>query len=533
MGARKQRRSGLTRREVLQVTVLGVAGLSLAGPTKPAGAAPALLKGKQDLVVGIGTDVVMMDTRITQPTPAKSQILHLMDPLIYPDNSGKPAGILLSAWEPVLDPPGWRLKLRPAIRFTNGEPLNALSIKYSIDSILDDNNKSWVHSDPRSQFNLVKEVRVEDELTALVLTKTFFRALPNRFYQYLMVPPKDGAEKGKEFGVNPVGTGHYKFVEYRSGSHLRLESNTAYPGHWEGPARNDSVTFRYLAENATRVAALEAGEVHIIDNLPPDAVGRLKRNPNLDVSFSSATCRINGMNFHAGRPPFDNLKARLAVMHALNREALAKKVMGGMAEVVNAPFPPGTLGTVGETFRPYEFDPRKAKQYFAEAGLTAGTKIKVGGPVGRYINDKQIVTAVAGMIAEIGFDPQIEQLGFGTYWPKVTQGYYDLFYAGWNTLAYDPVDSQVVYLGWSSDNAGATHFVEHNKRVAELYKQLNTVPSRQEAERYARELAHLLWENIPIAYLFCEPNIAGLSKKVKGWKPRRDTYIFLWGAHLE
>lgn len=482
--------------------------------------------------MGIGTDVVIMDARIQQPGPAKSQIMHVTEQLIWPDNEGKPIGILTSGWEPVSNPPGWRFRLRPGIKFTNGEPFNAQSVKYTVESILSNENKTWVHPDPRTRLGRVIGVKIEDDLTVVLLNKTFYRAMPIDTYERPMLPPNYGTEQGKEFGIKPIGTGHYKFVEYRSKGHLNLEVNPDYHGHWDGKAKNASVTFRFLPENATRVAALEAGEVHLIDNLPPDTVDRIKRNPSLDVLFTPTT-RINGMNFNCGRPPFNNLKARLAVVHAIDREAIVKKIMGGMTEVATAPFPPGTLGIRGETFNPFTYDLQKAKQFFRDAGLATGTKIKVGGPVGRYINDKQVVTAVAGMLAEIGFDPQIEQLEFGTYWPKVTAGDYDLFYVGWATFGYDPVDFRHVYMGWSADNSGATHFVEHNKRVGELFELANKTPSQQEAERSYKELARLIWDNVPIAQLFYEPNIAGVSKKLKGWKPRRDTMVYLWEAYLD
>lgn len=490
-----------------------------------------MVRGKQDIIMGIGTDVKVMDLRIVMGGQAEIQILHVQEPLTYPNNEGKQVGILTSAWQPVSNPPGWRFKLRPGIKFQNGEPFNARSVKYTVDSYIDSANRDWVHPDPRTVLGIVKGVQIEDDLTVFIVTKTFYRALPIALNLRPMLPPKYGAEKGKEFGVSPYGTGHYRFSEYRPGSHLYLEADANYHGHWEGPAKNATLTFRFLKETATRVAALEAGEVHLIDNFPPDAVDRVRSNPNLAV-LSTASTRINGMFFHCNRKPFNDLKARLAVVHAIDNEAIVKGVMGGLTEVAKAPFPPGTLGTGGETFRPLPFDLKKARQYFSEAGLTTGTKIKVGGPVGRYVNDKQVVTAVAGMIAEVGFDPQIEQLEFGTYWPKVSKGEYDMFYVGWAGRGYDPIEWRQIYTGWSEDNAGATHFVEHNKRVVELYELANKTLSQQEAESHYKELSRILWDNQPVAYMFYEPNMVGVSRKLKGWTPRHDTYTFLWSAYL-
>ncbi len=555
------RKARFTRRELLRTSALGLAGLTLAAcspapaaeptkapaaggssPTQPSAPAPtkapaptaaAATKTKQDVIMGISTDVVSMDARTLQSDLQYSMIHHVVEPPLFPDDAtAKLFGVLLAGWEPIIDPPGWRLKLRPGVTFTNGEPFNAQAVKFSIESILDENNKAWIHSSPRTQLASLTGVKVEDDLTVVISTKTFYRGLPKKMCGMTpMLPAKYGAEKGKDFGAQPIGTGHYKFVEYRSQSHLLLEANPQYNGAWEGQAKNTSVRFRFLTENATRMAALEAGEVHLVNNVPPDAVDRIKKNSNLQV-LASPTNRIDAMYMHCGRPPFNNLKARLAVAHGIDRKAIVSSIMGGLVELADQPFPPGTDGVQGETFKPYEFDLAKAKRYFSEAGLTNGTKIKLGGPVGRYTNDKQVVTAVASMLSDIGFQPELEQLGFGVYYPKVTAGDYDMFYLGWSTPAYDPVDFQEVYTGFGPDNAGATHFVEHNAKLLELFRLANTATSDQEATRHNKELAHLIWDNQPIVHLFYEPNLTGVSKKLQGWKPRRDTYVYLWSATL-
>jgi peptide/nickel transport system substrate-binding protein len=344
MANKAQRCSKVTRREFM-VTAAGVAtGLAGLAITRGArAAAPAVSQGNQDVVVGIGTDVVTLDTRVMMSVPAESQILHVEEPLVFASNDGKQLNILAGSWEPSTAPPGWRVRLRPGIKFDNGEPFTAQSVKVTVESITAEENRSWVAGEPRTLLASIKEVKVEDDWTVFLRTEPFFRALPINTYVRAMLPPKLAAAKGKEFGVTPSGTGHYRFVEYRSKSHLHLEAKPDYHGFWDGPAKNGSLTFRFLPENATRVAALEAGEVHLIDNLPPDVASRIRGNPNLGV-VTSSTNRIMGLYFHGGRPPFNNLKARLAVTYAIDREAIVSKIMGGMTEVVNQPFPPRHAG---------------------------------------------------------------------------------------------------------------------------------------------------------------------------------------------
>ena len=541
MIGRKGRGNGLTRREFLRAAGVTSAGLCLAGwGAETSGATaesikssafpvPALKSERQDIVIGIGSDVHSVDLRVTMGGQNESQIMHVLEPLHFPAADGASTGILAESWEPLSDRAGWRFHLRPGITFQNGEPMNAEAVKYSFDSVI---SEDWVHPDPKALFAPIQDIQIVDDLTVDILTDTFHRSLPSIFTLRGIVPPVYGAEMGSEFGQHPYGTGHYKFVEYSGGQHLLLEADRDYAGTYGGVAQNDTLEFRYFNENATRVAALEAGEVHLIDNLPPDVVGRIQENPDLEV-LSVGSNRVNGAFMNCGREPFNNLNARLAVAHAIDKQAIVDAIMGGLTTVVDqGPFSPGTLGQVGESFAPFDYDLAKAKQYFKDAGLTNGTKIKVGGPIGRYTNDKQVMTAVASMLAEVGFDPELEQLEWGSYWAKASEGEYDLFYVGWVSRNLDIAEFKQVYMGWGDDNAGLTHFVEQNDRILELWETANSSMDMAEVEGRLKELSHLVWDNVAVAQIMYEPSIYGASKSFKGWTPRPDTYMFFWDAYL-
>lgn len=139
----RQQSSTLTRRKFIQIGAAGLVGSSVAMATAGTPASvPSVTKSPQDLRFGIGTDVVIMDPRMITATPVKSQVMHVLDPLLFPREDGSIEEVVLSACEPVISPPGWRVRVRPGIKFTNGEPFNAQTIKYSILSYIDDANKS-------------------------------------------------------------------------------------------------------------------------------------------------------------------------------------------------------------------------------------------------------------------------------------------------------------------------------------------------------------------------------------------------------
>lgn len=545
--ARQRGKVRLSRRRFLQTAGMATAGWAvtaragagtpgaapIAAPAKAPTASPAAQSSGREVIMGIGSGIKLMDMRVDVGAQAVSMAQHMLEPFQFPDDKGVVHDILATSVEPVANPPGWRFRLQPGIKFQNGEPLDARSAKYLIESLLDPANKGWMSPTRVGKMRKVKEVRIEDQLTVLAITDGFDRSVPGTLFLDGLLPPKYAAEKGKAFGVHPIGTGHYRFVELNPSRHLVLEADPAYGGHWDGAAKNPGVTFRFLAETATRVAALEAGEVHAIDNVPPDAVARISRDPRLGV-MAAGSLRKNGMNFHCGREPFKSLKARLAAVHAVDREAIVKRIMGGMTEVMKGPAPPGVVGISGQAFRPFEYNLNKAKQYFKEAGLTNGTKIRIGGSVGRYTNDKQVATAVAGMLSEVGFAPQLEQLEWGAYWTKVTAGEYDMFYAGWLTRTLDPMEYEMVYSsawGKPSQPGGASRF--QHKRIAEIYDRLPQTIDTKMYERYAAELWQILWDNQPMLYLLYEPQITAINKKLKGFINRRDTYFQLWGTYLE
>jgi peptide/nickel transport system substrate-binding protein len=518
-GLRQDWSRGMTRRRVLQLGgglglawVLGVPLRVLAPRSAHAAAGGNVLR------VGIDIDPVTLDTRITQPVSACGLIMQVNEPLVHRDGNMKTIGLLAESWEAVPSK-GWRFKLRRGVKFHNGEDFNADSVKYTIESYQDQNLK-WVHTQSRAYVTAIEKVEIENPYSVVMVTKGFSRALVSQLSAVTMLPPKAAAQAGQQFGLKPIGTGRYRFVEYVPGSQIILEAN---PDYWGQKARNGRLELRILKENSTRLAALESGEVKLINNVPPDAVNRLKNRPDL-VVVQVPTTRLMHIQMQYDRGVFADKRLRHAVNYAIDKEALVKSIMGGMAEVARNPWSPSAIGT-NKSLPQYDYNPAKAQQLMAEAGKPNGFEFTFGSPAGRYLQDKLMAEAIVQQLAKANIKAQLDAREWGGFWQNLTERKYDAGFVGYAIPTMDP-EWAAQWL-WKSSLVGFK-----NDKVKQLFQAADATPDVAKADQLYQEAQVLVWDDAPFAQLYFQPEIDAHSKDVKGWKPRADEYLVFWDAEI-
>ena len=519
--ARKPRRSGVIgRRTLFKSALLVGSGALLARPwIAPRRARAASAYQSEQLVVGISTDPVILDTRQSQNTTGVSQIDHILEPLalLNPDN-GKLVGVLAESWEPTSG--GWRLHLRHGVKFHNGQELTAEDVKYTLDSIVDPANVKWVQPTIRGKMQRLVSVQVQDRYTCTLDTGGFSRAFLSTLTQ-LGIVPASAAAQGASFAQHPIGTGPYRYVEFVSGSHLTVEAN---PDYWQkGLPKTRRLTFRILPENQTRLAALESGEVSYIDNVPPDAIARIKGRADLDV-MTETTSRFMHIQLLNDHKPFDNRNVRLAVNYAIDKYGIWRGIMGGLGEITTAPWPSSMLG-FNNQLKPFPYDPSRAKRLLDEAGVSS-VHIKYGGPDGRYLNDKQVSEAVITQLQAVGITADVDIREFGAFFQNVFAHKYDAFLLGYSYAGLDPDNAREF---WSSKSSLADY---KNPDVDRLFAQGDATSNLTEAADIYRRLAAIVWNDVPYAWMYYQPNISGVSRRLRGWAPRKDELIYFTGAWL-
>jgi peptide/nickel transport system substrate-binding protein len=506
----------ITRRRLLQMAAgTGAATSALGSIVSRSGAQAA------ELVVASSSDPGHLDPRVEAGVPGWAMFQHMFDGFVWRNERTEPIPALVIKWEQV-NPTTLRWTLRRGVKFHNGEEFTAESVKLTIEQIAAPASRH--PSRPRLQA--IREMKIQDAYTIDLITERPNRPLLRNSTSIHGMSPKALRELGDKFGTNPVGTGPYKFVEYRPGQHVIMEANAGYWGKKPTFAR---IRYRFIPENGTRIAALEAGEVMLVNNVPPDQLPRLRNNPNLRVVVSP-TYRVMFVGLRCDRAPFSDKRVRQAMNYAVDREALTKGVMGGLAPISRAPLPDGIFG-FNPNLPPYKYDPERAKKLLAEAGASGAT-VNMGVPVGRYLLDKQVGEAVAGYLEEVGLKVKLETAAWSTYISEVTKyekSKYDAFMFG-----YAPTTGEPDHLiGDHFYSKAPKRTLYNNPEVDRLIVETRESFDTAKVQAAYGKLQEIVWDECPWIFLYEQPDINAINKKLKWTGGRRDEYVLFHDATLE
>lgn len=377
---------------VLLVLALGLSGCSQSSSGTG---------GQKELVVAFDSDVPTMDPHMHNEPNAITTNWHIFDSLLFLSRDLKIEPGLAESYEQK-DDTTWIFKLRQGVTFHNGEEFNADAVKFSLERVLNEKQKS----PQRGNISAISAVNVLDPYTVEIKTKEPYNLLPHRLFYLSIVPPKYVQEVGdQEFAQKPVGTGPYKFAEWVKGDKIVLEANENY---FKGAPTIKKVSFRVIPEVATQIAELQSGGVDIIRMVPPDMLAQLEGNPQLTVT-STPLLRVYYMAFDTKKKPFDDARVRQAMNYAVDIDTIVKKVLADKAVRTPAGVNPNHFG-FDESIKPYPYDPEKAKSLLKEAGYENGfeTEIHYFTPgIGQQITDAVISDlSKVGIKAKAKFYPE-------------------------------------------------------------------------------------------------------------------------------
>ena len=493
---------------LLILVLIGLGGL----PTSGVAQSP-------ELVVAQGIDPETVDPHASYTTATMNVYLHMFDGLLHRDADLVIKPALATAWRSV-DDNTWEFDLRRGVTFHDGSPFTAEDVKFSFERVFNPAFKSPLVPN----VNAVTRVDVMDPHRVRLITKSPYPILPARLTVFPIVPAKYVRDRGDaEFRRRPVGTGPYRFVEWIKDDHLTLEAN---PTWWGGRPRIARITFRPIPESATRVAALQAGNVDIVTNVPPDVVADLGKHPRLEVaSVPSERVIFIHINVKLGGPTADR-RVRQALNYGVNKKALIRFVLGGFGVQVPAPITPQHFG-FDPNLAPYPYDPERAKALLTEAGFPGGFDTTLYVPTGRYLKDRELGEAIAGQLGRVGVRTKLATPEWGTYAQLATSYKIGpLYLLGWSSQTYDAdgVLFSTLYTGnpWSPYS---------NKELDALLLAARGSLDPEARKRHYQKALALIREEAPMIFLHRQVDVYGVSKRV-AWKPRSDERIWLVEAAL-
>src|SRR5215470_3820626 len=411
-------------------TLVALAGALLAAATP----SPAQDRARaKEVIVGFAAEPRSLLPNTIVDWTTNDQLEHMYDRLVDRDAKAyKPIPMLATGWKIVNDTT-WEFTLRQGVKFHNGEPFTAASVKATMDYIKDPANKT--HFLPR--WAQVKEVQVVNDYTVRFVTDKPWPGLIDRISlsDFLPMPPKALKEQGVQaLAAKPIGTGPFKFVQWSRDEKLVLERN---PDYWQGPADLSRVTFRYIPEFSARLAALLAGEIDIMKDVPPLSVEQVDKSGKAKVR-ATVSSRINYLALVNLKPgPMQDLRVRRAIAHSVDVDELIQQVLRERATKMCGPLSPINVdySPKGECIK---YDPARAQALFKEAGIDP-TKLALtlDTPSGRYPLDKDVSLAIAAQLQRLGIKVNVVVNEWGTHLDKIkNRNTGDMFFLGWGPALY-------------------------------------------------------------------------------------------------
>lgn len=350
-------------------------------------------------------------------------------------------------------------------------------------------------------------------------------ALPLRL-NYVKIIPKAYVEKvgDEEFAKAPIGSGPYKFVERKKDEKVVME---AYDNYFGGRPAIDKATYVVIPEAASRIAALEAGDVDIISNVETSQVERLKAEENLDV-IGNPTTRVIFMGINSiAKGPMQDVRVRQALNYAVDKQAIIKGVLDGYATPIATISTPEYEG-YDPSIVPYEYNPEKAKQLLAEAGYANGFEIDIAVTSG-YLNGADVVQAISAQLAEVGIKCNVRETDSASQREKIVAGTVEQLYMNGIGGPYSNIDL-VAKIAFGTGERYSTY---SNPNFDSLRLKAAATVDEKESDELLSQLQQLAKDEAPAIFLYQQYGLYGYnSKKVINWSPRVDEMILITEADV-
>ncbi len=486
-----------------------------------------------DLVIAEHADIVTLDPAGENDAPSSKVQENIYETLVYQDEDMELQPGLAESWDAVEDDI-WEFKLREGVKFHDGSDFNAEVVKANIERVLDED----VASPVAFLYTMIEEVEVVDDYTVRFKTEFPFAPLPAHLahrggsmvsldvIEEDYAAMEDGKEPGSVVNKNPVGTSYFKFDEWTPGEQVRLVKNEDY---WGDNALLDSVTFKVVEEDLTRVAELETEDAHISDPLSPSDVDQVENTEGLFV-HKQPSVSLSYVGFNMEKEPFDDPKVRQAINMAIDKDQIIDGIYDGVGIPATGPLAPDVLG-YDESVDGLEYDPDKAKELLKEAGYEDGFKTTL------WTNDQRervdMATNIQAQLEEFGIEVEIETLEWGSYLEQTAEGKHDMFVLGWSTVTGDA--DYALYPLFHSENVG-----DPGNRTFTKDDDLDKIleDARQESDPDQRlglykEAQEMLADIAPMLYIHHQEFLYGVSDKVKGLKTLPTDVFDLQEVYIE
>ncbi len=498
-----------------------------------------------DLVIGRASEHSSIDPLFSRSGTNYSTSGQMFERLVMNDANNQLQPALAVSWR-VLDPTTWELKLRDKVKFHDGSDFTAEDVVFSFERARN------VPNSPASFAGALASIvnmRALGPLTVQVKTATPVPSLIEQIGRVFIQSKKSATgltTADFNAGKGMIGTGPYRFVEWKPGQHLMLKRNADY---WGPKPDFENVTIRFIPKDAARLAALLAGDVDLIDEVAPDGAQQLKSNARLQV-FSIASTRLIYLALDSdrevspfvtdvnGKPldrnPLKDARVRRAISLMIDRALIVDRLLDGSGEPAGQMVPKG-MGGHDPTLTPPKQDVAAAKKLLAEAGWPNGFGLTLHTSADRFARDADLGQAIGQMLARGGIKiNNVYALPYNVYASAATRRDYSAFIFSFGTTTPDSTIGLMNVLSTYDKEAGLGVFNRSRYSNPQFDAALKRAMAEfNDAKRNAglQEATRIAFNDVGVVPLFW-PIMHWAAKKGVVYEARRDESTLAQKARL-
>jgi peptide/nickel transport system substrate-binding protein len=475
-------------------------------------AGPAGAAAKDTLSLGLVLEPPHLDPTAGAASAIREVVYaNVFEGLTRIDATGEVLPALAQSWTVSADGLTYTFKLHPGVKFHDGAGFDCAIVKFSYERAAAPDSVNA----QKGLFEPIAKTECPDPLTAIVTLKrpasTFLYNMA--WGDAVMIAP--GSSAGNK--TNPIGTGPFRFKQWVKGDRVELQRNDAY---WGMPAKLSAVTFKVVTDPSAAAAAMMAGDIDAFPNFPaPETLDQFRADPRMTVKIGTTEGKtILALNNE--HKPFSDIRVRRALAYAIDRKAIIDGAMSGLGDPIGSHYTrqdPGFVDLAGT----YPYDPAKAKQLLAEAGLVSGLSLTITLPPPAYARRSGEI--IAAQLEQIGIRVTLVPLEWAQWLEQVfRQSNFDM-----TIIAHTEARDLDIYA------RDKYYFNYHSDAYNALYRKYLEALDPKTAIDLLGQIQRHLAEDEPNVFLFALPKVGVWNAKLQGlWAnnpiPANDVTAVSW-----
>ncbi len=416
---------------------------------------------------------------------------------------------LAERWE-IQDDRRYTFYLKKNVFFHDGSPLTSEDVRYTYESL----KNPEVASPHRKSYDVIERIETPDAATVRFILRENHAPFLGTLTRGI-IPKKLVEGDPQRFSSSLTGSGPFAFVSYQPDYAVELRAN---PNYFEGVSPTARLLFRIIPDELTRLLELENGSIDLLQNaLPPDALPRLLKNRDLKIVQAPSTT-YSYLGFNLSDPILRKKAVREAIAHAIDKEAIAKYILRGLATPANGLFTDRHWAYASTKRHPYDL--KRASELLDQAQLPyqklLGGRFRLTYKTSQNELGRRVAEIVQAQLAAIGILVTIRSFEWGTFYSDVKSGNFQLFSLSWVGV-HDPDIYTDLFHSQSVPPNGSNRVRYQNKRIDFLVDRGRILLDQNERVAVYREVQEILAEELPYVSLWHPQNVAVMKKEVMGY----------------